>query len=57
MSGPIKFRRAVFKSGNSFRVTLPMPIIQTMKIEEKDVLEIWMDDHHIVIQKPKAETS
>jgi len=55
MSGPIKFKRAVFKSGNSFRVTLPMPIVQTMKIEEKDVLQIWMDDGHIVIGKLNAE--
>jgi len=53
---PITFRRAVFKSGNSYRVTLPMPIVEALGIKEKDELEIWLDDHHIVIQKPgKAE--
>ena len=50
---PIRFKRAVFKSGNSYRVTLPMPIVQELNINEKDVLEIWMDDHHIIINKPK----
>jgi len=49
---PIVFRRAVFKSGNSYRITLPMPIVKTLGIEEKEELEIWMDNSNIIIQKP-----
>ena len=50
---PIKFERAVFRSGNSYRITLPMPIVKTLKIEDKDKLEIWMNDNQIIIEKPK----
>lgn len=53
---PVKFRRTVFRSGNSYRVTLPMPIVKTLGIGDKDELEIWMNDSQIIIQKPEAET-
>jgi bifunctional DNA-binding transcriptional regulator/antitoxin component of YhaV-PrlF toxin-antitoxin module len=48
---PITFTRSVFKSGDSFRITIPMEIIKALQIEEKEQLEIWLDDHHIVIKK------
>jgi antitoxin component of MazEF toxin-antitoxin module len=56
---PVIFKRAVFKSGNSYRITLPMPIVKTLGIEEKDELEIWMGNSNIIIQKPvrKADTT
>ncbi|GAF70987.1 unnamed protein product, partial [marine sediment metagenome] len=34
-------------------ITLPMPIVKTLGIEEKDELEIWLDDSHIIMQKPE----
>ena len=49
---PVKFKRAVFRSGNSYRVTLPMPIVKALGIEEKDELEIWLNDSQIIIEKP-----
>jgi len=50
---PVKFKRAVFKSGDSFRVTIPMPIIKAINIKEKDVLEIWLNDSQIIMEKVK----
>jgi len=52
---PVKFKRSVFKSGESARVTIPAPIAQALNIKHKDVLEIWLDDSRIIIVK--AETN
>jgi hypothetical protein len=48
---PITFERAVFKSGDSYRVTIPMEIIKALGIQEKDVLTIWLDEPRIVMEK------
>lgn len=50
---PIKFTRTVFKSGDSFRITIPMEIIKALNIKEKDQLVIWLDDSRIIIEKPQ----
>lgn len=49
---PITFTRAVFKSGDSYRVTIPMEIIKALNIKEKEQLKIWLDNEDkIVITK------
>ena len=48
---PVKFIRSIFRSGDSFRVTLPMAIVRTLGIEEKDKLEIWLTDSEIAMKK------
>jgi bifunctional DNA-binding transcriptional regulator/antitoxin component of YhaV-PrlF toxin-antitoxin module len=48
---PVTFKRSVFRSGNSYRMTIPMPIINALGIKEKDVLEIWLDDAQIIARK------
>jgi hypothetical protein len=48
---PIAFERAVFKSGDSYRVTIPMEIIRALNIKEKEKLKIWLDNSHIIIEK------
>jgi bifunctional DNA-binding transcriptional regulator/antitoxin component of YhaV-PrlF toxin-antitoxin module len=50
---PTEFKRAVFKSGDSYRITIPMPIIQSLEIKEKEILKIWQDDSHIILTKVK----
>jgi len=50
---PTEFKRAVFKSGDSYRVTIPMPIIQSLGIKEKEILKIWQDNSHIIFMKVK----
>jgi len=50
---PIKFTRSVFKSGDSYRITIPMEIIKALEIKEKESLEIWLNDSQIIIEKRK----
>ena len=49
---PIKFERSVFKSGDSFRITIPIEIIKTLNIKEKDCLTVWLNDSQIIMEKP-----
>jgi len=48
---PITFTRAVFKSGDSYRITIPMEIIKALEIKEKEQLKIWLDNSHIIMEK------
>ena len=48
---PVKFHRRTFKSGDSFRITIPMDIVRTLDIQEKDTLEIWLDDSKIIMKQ------
>ena len=51
LSLPVKFKRSMFRSGDSFRITIPMPIIKELDLKEKDELLIWLDDHQIIMRK------
>lgn len=53
---PVKFKRSVFKSGDSFRITIPMEIIKTLNIAEKEKLAIWLNNSQIVMEKDKKDT-
>ena len=52
---PVKFRRTVFRTGDSFRITIPMEIIRALDIKSKDVLEIWLNNSQIIMEKPKKK--
>ncbi len=52
---PVKFKRKVFKSGDSYRITIPMLICQALGIKDRDFLEIWLDNNHIIMQKAEKE--
>jgi bifunctional DNA-binding transcriptional regulator/antitoxin component of YhaV-PrlF toxin-antitoxin module len=52
---PITFKRAVFKSGDSYRVTIPMEIVKALDIKEKEELKIWLDEPRIIIEKIKTK--
>jgi bifunctional DNA-binding transcriptional regulator/antitoxin component of YhaV-PrlF toxin-antitoxin module len=51
---PVEFKRSVFKSGESVRVTIPAPIAETLNIKHKDVLKIWLDDSRIIMVKTET---
>lgn len=48
---PVKFKRAVYLQGSSYRVTIPMPIAQTLKLQTRDKMEIWLDNGNIMMKK------
>ena len=54
---PVMFKRSVFRTGNSYRITIPMPIVETLGLERKEEMEIWLDenDRIIIQQKRKVE--
>lgn len=51
MNMPITFKRSVFKSGDSYRITIPMEIIRALEIKEKEQLTISLNDHQIIVEK------
>ena len=54
---PVKFIRSVFKSGDSFRITIPMEIVKALDIKEKERLVIWLNDSQIIMEKLEASGS
>lgn len=50
---PVKFKRTTFKSGNSYRITIPMEIVKALGIKEKEELAIWLNDSQIIMEKSK----
>ena len=51
---PVKFKRTTFKSGNSYRITIPMEIVKALDIKEKEELVIWLNDSQIIMEKERA---
>ena len=52
-SMPVKFKRTTFKSGNSYRITIPMEIVKALDIKDKEELVIWLNDSQIIMEKVK----
>ena len=48
---PVKFKRSVYRTGNSYRVTIPMPIVDTLGLKTRDRVEIWLDNGNIIMKK------
>ena len=48
---PIPFKVKAVKIGNSIRMTIPKQIIDYLKIEVGDTLEIIVEDSKMIIQK------
>jgi bifunctional DNA-binding transcriptional regulator/antitoxin component of YhaV-PrlF toxin-antitoxin module len=42
------------KVGGSFRITIPMEIVTTLNIKDKEQLEIWLDDSRIIMVKTET---
>jgi antitoxin component of MazEF toxin-antitoxin module len=51
MEVPVKFEISVVLVGKSLKVTLPKEIARHVNLEKGDVVEMWCDDHQIIIQK------
>jgi len=48
---PIPFKVKVVKSGNSLRMTIPKPIVDYLKINEGDTLEVTVLDSEVTVKK------
>jgi len=52
----VKFKMKLQKIGASLRVTIPQPVAETLGLEAGDVLDLYVDNSHIIIEKA-AKTS
>jgi len=50
----IKFKRKIVKIGGSYRITIPIEIIQTLELKNGDCMDIWLENSKIVMEKSKA---
>jgi len=48
---PIKFECKIFPAGNSFRITVPKPIMTQLKLRGGDKVLLWLNDGQIVAEK------
>jgi len=51
MSMPIKFELSVMQVGNSLRITIPKEVAAHLKIKKGDIIELWVDNQHIIVEK------
>jgi len=51
MTMPVKFKIKVVQVGNSLRVTIPKEIAEFMKLRKGDIVEMWADDSHLIVEK------
>ena len=55
MEVPVKFELSVMQVGNSLRITIPKEVAKHLELEKGDVVELWVDNQHIIVEKKKAE--
>jgi len=51
MAMPVKFEIKVVQVGNSLKVTIPVEIAKHLGIKKGDVVLMWVDNQHVVIEK------
>ena len=52
--GPVKFEVSVMQVGGSLRITIPREIANHLDLGKGDMVEVWVDDHNIVIERKIA---
>jgi bifunctional DNA-binding transcriptional regulator/antitoxin component of YhaV-PrlF toxin-antitoxin module len=50
---PVKFESSVMQVGNSLRITIPQEVSKYLDIEKGDIVELWTENHSIVLEKKK----
>ena len=50
---PVKFESSVMRVGNSLRITIPQEISKYLDIEKGDTIELWTNNHNIIMEKKK----
>ena len=50
---PVKFESSVMQVGNSLRITIPQEISKYLAIEKGDIVELWTNNHSIIVEKKR----
>ena len=53
MEMPVKFELIVGQVGKSLKVTVPIEVSRHLGIKKGDIVEMWVDNSHIIIEKKK----
>jgi len=48
---PVRFEIKVVQVGNSLKITIPKEIVAHLKIKKGDIVELWVDNQHIIVEK------
>jgi AbrB family looped-hinge helix DNA binding protein len=51
----IKFEISVVQVSSSLRVTIPKEICEHIGLRKGDKISMWIDDHHITIEKKEGK--
>ena len=51
---PVKFEISVVQVGRSLKTTIPVEIARHINLKKGDVVLMWVDNNHIMIQKKEA---
>ena len=54
---PVKFEISVVQVGNSLKITIPKEVAKHLELEKGNVVELWVDNQHIVVEKKKEESA
>ena len=54
---PVKFQISVVQVGKSLKVTIPVEVARHLGIKKGDIVEMWVDNSHIIMEKKDYEES
>ena len=57
MEMPVKFKLSVMQVGSSFRVTIPKELAAHLDLKKGDVVSMWADNSHVILEKAKPLTT
>lgn len=47
----MKFEIKVVQVGNSLKITIPKEIAKHLNIKKGDVVQLWVDNQHVIVEK------
>jgi len=54
---PVKFTLKVGKIGNSLKLTIPKEVAEHHNLTKGDIVEMWVDNSHIIVEKKEKSFS
>lgn len=48
---PVKFEISVVLVGKSLKITIPKEVATHLKIKKGDIVELWVDNNHVIVEK------
>lgn len=51
---PLTIQVKLTKIGNSLRITVPKDALRALNWKEGDILEIGLDNHHMIVKKTQS---